>query len=415
MTTTADVAFDQATLERFADLAVGFARQRPARPDRRHRRRARQGGDDPRARGRAPTGTARSSSTSSTSTCTSSARGSCTPTRTRSTSCRRGTASGSSSSASQRCARIGLVGPGRRPGCSTTSTRRRAGRDQLPVRQARPASVVNDAHDELDDRARARRRPGRSWCIPDLDRRRGARDASCEQIVHVCRLDEDDPVAAWRERAGPPRRRRRAAHRAALRRAALRGPGHRPAPSGCCRPRRSWRRASRPSTASSTCPTSRPRRSSARPTRSAPTASCARRSRSSSAGSIVRGLEVEFRDGPRGAHRRRRGRRRPARLRRARRGRRRAWARSRSSTATGRIGPLDTVFFDTLLDENAATPHRARPAPTRSPRARRTSARLNHSRDPRRLHDRRRRRRRSPASPRTASDVPVLRGGAWQL
>ena len=26
----------------------------------------------------------------------------------------------------------------------------------------------------------------------------------------------------------------------------------------------------------------------------------------------------------------------------------------------GRIGPLDTVFFDTLLDENAAEPHRPR-------------------------------------------------------
>ena len=38
-------------------------------------------------------------------------------------------------------------------------------------------------------------------------------------------------------------------------------------------------------------------------------------------GSIIKGLEVEFRDGQGGAHRRRRGRRRPARLRRARRGR----------------------------------------------------------------------------------------------
>ena len=30
-------------------------------------------------------------------------------------------------------------------------------------------------------------------------------------------------------------------------------------------------------------------------------------------------------------------------------------ARSRSSTAQGRIGPLGTVFYDTLLDENAAS------------------------------------------------------------
>ena len=32
-----------------------------------------------------------------------------------------------------------------------------------------------------------------------------------------------------------------------------------------------------------------------------------------------------------------------------------AWARSRWSTASGRIGPLDTVFYDTLIDENAAS------------------------------------------------------------
>ena len=39
----------------------------------------------------------------------------------------------------------------------------------------------------------------------------------------------------------------------------------------------------------------------------------------------------------------------------ARRGAPRVWERSRWSTATGRIGALDTVFFDTLLDENAAS------------------------------------------------------------
>ena len=39
----------------------------------------------------------------------------------------------------------------------------------------------------------------------------------------------------------------------------------------------------------------------------------------------------------------------------------------------GRIGELDTTFFDTLLDENAAS-HIALGEATRSPPARRTSA-----------------------------------------
>ena len=58
----------------------------------------------------------------------------------------------------------------------------------------------------------------------------------------------------------------------------------------------------------------------------------------------------------------------------------------------GRIGPLDTVFFDTLLDENAAS-HIALGPGLRARRRRRprTAARVNEQRDPRRLHDRRRR------------------------
>ena len=244
----------------------------------------------------------------------------------------------------------------RTPGCSTTSTRRRAGRDQLPfVREA--GVVVNERTTNWTAVPCPTLGLGRSSCIPaSTPTRRGTR--LCEQILHVCRLDEDDPVAAWRERADTARRRRRARDRAPLRRAALRRPRHRPHGRACCRPRCSWRRASRRSTASSTCPTCPRRRSSARPTRSAPTASCARRSRSCIGGSIIRGLEVEFRDG------------RAVRID-AEEGADvlRAYA-ARDEGASrlgevalvdgdGRIGKLDTVFFDTLLDENAASPHRA--------------------------------------------------------
>ena len=44
----------------------------------------------------------------------------------------------------------------------------------------------------------------------------------------------------------------------------------------------------------------------------------------------------------------------------------------------GRIGPLGTVFYDTLLDENAVEPHRARqrlPVPRRGRRRRAASTR----------------------------------------
>ena len=47
-----------------------------------------------------------------------------------------------------------------------------------------------------------------------------------EQLLHVLRLDEEDPVAAWRARADTLVAVAGAAHRAPLRRAALHGPGH---------------------------------------------------------------------------------------------------------------------------------------------------------------------------------------------
>ena len=60
----------------------------------------------------------------------------------------------------------------------------------------------------------------------------------------------------------------------------------------------------------------------------------------------------------------------------------------------GRIGPLGTVFFDTLLDENAAS-HIALGPRLRGRRRRRGRRRARqHERDPHRLHDRQQRGRR---------------------
>ena len=53
----------------------------------------------------------------------------------------------------------------------------------------------------------------------------------------------------------------------------------------------------------------------------------------------------------------------------------------------GRIGPLDMVFYDTLLDENAAS-HIALGSAYDSAVGDEDRARLNRSQHPRRLHDR---------------------------
>ena len=96
----------------------------------------------------------------------------------------------------QRCARIGLSGsvaPGLLDGLDPA----RAGRDQLPfVRET--GIVVNAATTNWTIVPC----PTVGWAqqvYPDLDP-----DAALarlwEQVVHVCRLDEDDPVAAWTAR-----------------------------------------------------------------------------------------------------------------------------------------------------------------------------------------------------------------------
>jgi aminopeptidase len=306
-----------------------------------------------------------------------------------------------------RCARVALSGPAT-PGLLDDLDPRRAGRDQLPfVREA--GVVVN----ERTTNWTIVPYPTVGWArqvhpgLSDED----AMARLSEQILHLCRLDEVDPVAAWKERADLLVD--TAARVTERRFDALRfeGPGtnltvgllpttlfmaarfetvdgiiHMPnLPSeeifGAPDPRRTEGvvRATKPLVIG---------------------------------GSIIRGLEVEFREG------------RAVRID-ADEGADvlRAYA-ARDEGASrlgevalvdgdGRIGKLETVFFDTLLDENAAS-HIALGESYRFTAGEADEKRLNHSS----IHvdfmiggdDV------SVTGVTTeGDDVPVLRDGAWQL
>src|SRR3954454_6033344 len=96
-----------------------------------------------------------------------------------------------------RAARVGLTGPAH-PGLLSDLDPNRVGRDQLPsVRET--GKVVNDRTTNWA----AVPCPTRPWAElvhPDLDPDE-AWVTFCDQILHVCRLDEDDPIAAWSQRA----------------------------------------------------------------------------------------------------------------------------------------------------------------------------------------------------------------------
>jgi aminopeptidase len=306
-----------------------------------------------------------------------------------------------------RCARVALSGPAT-PGLLDDLDPRRAGRDQLPfVREA--GVVVN----ERTTNWTIVPYPTVGWARqvhPGLADEEALARLS-EQILHVCRLDEADPVAAWKERADLLVD--TAARVTERRFEALRfeGPGtnltvgllpttlfmaarfetvdgiiHMPnLPSeeifGAPDPQRTEGvvRATKPLVIG---------------------------------GSIIRGLEVEFRDG------------RAVRID-ADEGADvlRAYA-ARDEGASrlgevalvdgdGRIGKLETVFFDTLLDENAAS-HIALGESYRFTAGEEDEKRLNHSS----IHvdfmiggdDV------SVTGVTTGGeDVPVLRDGAWQL
>jgi aminopeptidase len=96
----------------------------------------------------------------------------------------------------QRCARIGLSGS-TQPGLLDGLDPARAGRDQLPfVRET--GIVVNAATTNWTISPC----PTVGWAkqvYPDLDDE-AALARLWEQVVHVCRLDEEDPRAAWSAR-----------------------------------------------------------------------------------------------------------------------------------------------------------------------------------------------------------------------
>ena len=232
-------------------------------------------------------------------------------------------------------------------------------RRRRPLR-ARPAALPagdrgdrQPPHDELVRRARADARSGprSSTRTPSPDE---ALDRLWEAIAHVCRLDEDDPVAAWTERMATLKRSATRADRAALRRDPPPRPRHRPhrrpvpvvdLARGRVHDRRRARALSR---------TSRARRRSRRPTRCGSTATSARRCRSSCTARSSEGIRVEFEGG------------RAVKIDADENAETLRAACTKDDGASrlgelalvdggGRIGPLETVFFDTLLDENAAS------------------------------------------------------------
>ena len=231
----------------------------------------------------------------------------------------------------QRCARIGLSGPVA-PGLLDDLDPKLVGRDQLPF-LPETGQVVNDSTTNWTIAPC----PTDSWAAlvyPDLEPE-AAYARLWDQLRHVLRLDEADPVAAWRERMGTvvaaadrlTERRLDALH--------FEGPGtehkvgeHHP---------------NLPTEETFTTPDPERVEGVVRATK--PLAL---------PGTIIRGLEVEFRGG------------RAARIDaesgadalRALCERDEGAARLGEVALVdreGRIGPLDTVFFDTLIDENAAS------------------------------------------------------------
>jgi aminopeptidase len=249
----------------------------------------------------------------------------------------------------QRCARIGLAGPAT-PGLLDDLDPERAGRDLLPALKE-TGIVVNEATT--------------NWTIVPYPTVAWARQVHgdmaedeamarlCDEILHVCRLDEADPVAAWSERmtvlVG-------AAERVTARRfGALRFRGEGTDLTVGLLPTTRFQAASfktvdgikhmpnLPSEEIFGAPDPQRTDGVVRATKPLVVS-----------GSIIRGLEVEFRDGRvtridaddnaevlRGYAARDEG---AARL-----------GEVALVDGDGRIGKLGTVFFDTLLDENAAS------------------------------------------------------------
>ncbi len=306
--------------------------------------------------------------------------------RTRSTSCRSWYGERILALGDQRCARIGLSGP-IAPGLLDDLDPARAGRDQLPFLKE-SGKVVNDATTNwtigpLPDAGR-----GRGSSIPDLDRRRGARAAGGAARSTSCRLDEADPVAAWTARADTLVA---AAERLTARRfdaLHFERPGHRPDRRPAADQPLAWPPASRRSTASSHMPNlpSEEIFTAPDPLR---TEGVVRATKPLAlGGSIIRGLEValpraaapcaidadENAEVLRGYAAKRRGRR--------------AAGRGRARRPRGPHRPARHRLLRHAARRERGQPHRARLGVRDVPRRRRRPRADQQEPDPRRLHDR---------------------------
>jgi len=95
-----------------------------------------------------------------------------------------------------RAARIGLTGPSA-PGLLSDVDPARAGRDQLPF--LRESSEVVNARTTNWTAVPCPTRPWAALVYPSLDAD-AALEKLWEQVLYMCRLDEADPVAAWKAR-----------------------------------------------------------------------------------------------------------------------------------------------------------------------------------------------------------------------
>ena len=307
----------------------------------------------------------------------------------------------------ERAARIGLTGPVA-PG---SAQRPRSG-----ARRPRPAAVPQGggegrqrAHDELDRDAVPDARLGAARVPRPRARRR--RSSACGGRSSTSAARRGRPGRRVARAGRHARRRRRAAHGAPLRRAALPGPGT-DLRVGLL-PTSSWM-AARFSTVGRD-------RAHAQP----PDGGGVHDARPAARGRRRRVDEAA------------RGRRddhpRPARALRGRQGGRidadenagvlRRYAERDAGASRlgevalvdgeGRIGPLGTVFYDTLLDENAAS-HIALGSAYAFTVGEADVADINDSADPHRLHDRRPGGRRR-GHQRGRQRGPGARGGAWQI
>jgi aminopeptidase len=249
----------------------------------------------------------------------------------------------------QRCARIGLSGPVA-PGLLDDLDPARVGRDQLPF-VAESGEVVN--HRTTNWTIVPCPTSGWAGLLHPEASPEEALDRLWAQLRHVCRLDEDDPAAAWRARMGDLRS---AADRLTERRfdaLHFEGPGT-DLTVGLL-PSSRWMAASFETVdgiehvpnlpSEETFSTPDPARVDGVVRATKPLAL---------PGTIIRGLQVRFEggravqiDAEAGAE-----------------AMRALCARDEGASRLGevalvdregRIGPLDTVFFDTLLDENAAS------------------------------------------------------------